>query len=69
MMNNIGELFSLIHFLRIKPYCDLHKFNAVGFLDCEHGDSSTDLYRTSNGLCKAIVPHIRSRLCASSRLY
>ena len=29
MMNNVGELFSLIHFLRIKPYCEYEKFNAV----------------------------------------
>lgn len=26
MMNNVGELFSLIHFLRIRPYCDKEKF-------------------------------------------
>ena len=26
MMNNVGELFSLIHFLRIRPYCDKDKF-------------------------------------------
>lgn len=26
MMNNVGELFSLIHFLRIRPYCDKNKF-------------------------------------------
>jgi len=29
MMNNVGELFSLIHFLRIKPYCEYEKFNVV----------------------------------------
>ncbi|MCJ1476465.1 hypothetical protein MMC13_005131, partial [Lambiella insularis] len=28
MMNNVGELFSLIHFLRIKPYCFQDDFNA-----------------------------------------
>lgn len=27
MMNNIGELYSLIHFLRIKPYNSLDRFN------------------------------------------
>lgn len=27
MMNNVGELYSLIHFLRIKPYNSLDKFN------------------------------------------
>lgn len=26
MMNNVDELWSLIHFLRIKPYCDRHQF-------------------------------------------
>lgn len=26
MMNNVGELFSLIHFLRIRPYCEREKF-------------------------------------------
>ena len=26
MMNNVGELFSLIQFLRIRPYCDREKF-------------------------------------------
>ena len=27
MMNNVGELFSLIQFLRIKPYCDSTRFS------------------------------------------
>jgi SNF2 family DNA or RNA helicase len=29
MMNNVGELFSLIHFLRIRPYCEYEKFSLV----------------------------------------
>ena len=29
MMNNVGELFSLIHFLQIKPYCEYEKFSVV----------------------------------------
>lgn len=29
MMNNVGELFSLIHFLRIRPYSDWKTFQAV----------------------------------------
>lgn len=31
MMNNVGELYSLIHFLRIRPYNELPKFQAVRF--------------------------------------
>ena len=27
MMNNVGELYSLIRFLRIKPYNSIEKFN------------------------------------------
>ncbi|CAA9967088.1 DNA repair protein rad5 [Pyrenophora teres f. maculata] len=27
MMNNIDELFGLIRFLKVEPYCDWHKFN------------------------------------------
>ena len=29
MMNNVGELYSLIHFLRIKPYNEWQRFSAV----------------------------------------
>lgn len=29
MMNNVGELYSLIHFLRIKPYNELQRFQVV----------------------------------------
>ena len=29
MMNNVNELYSLIHFLRIKPYNSAEKFRAV----------------------------------------
>lgn len=29
MMNNVGELYSLIHFLRIKPYNESERFNRV----------------------------------------
>ena len=29
MMNNVGELYSLIHFLRIKPYNEWPRFNEV----------------------------------------
>lgn len=31
MMNNVGELYSLIHFLRIKPYNESERFNRVSF--------------------------------------
>lgn len=30
MMNNVGELYSLIHFLRIKPYNEWTRFQEVG---------------------------------------
>jgi SNF2 family DNA or RNA helicase len=29
MMNNVGELYSLIHFLRIKPYNEWQRFSTV----------------------------------------
>jgi hypothetical protein len=29
MMNNVSELHSLVEFLRIKPYCDVQRFNHV----------------------------------------
>ena len=31
MMNNVTELYSLIHFLRIKPYNSQERFNVVCF--------------------------------------
>ena len=34
MMNNVGELFSLIHFLRIRPHNDYKKFQAVSHSLC-----------------------------------
>lgn len=34
MMNNVGELYSLIHFLRIKPYNEYAKFQQVGHPIC-----------------------------------
>lgn len=32
MMNNVGELYSLIHFLRIKPYNESERFNRVSLM-------------------------------------
>jgi SNF2 family DNA or RNA helicase len=32
MMNNVGELYSLIHFLRIRPYNEYTRFQDVSFL-------------------------------------
>ena len=32
MMNNVGELYSLIHFLRIKPYNEWSRFKDVRFI-------------------------------------
>jgi hypothetical protein len=31
MMNTIDDLYSLIHFLRIRPYNDQQQFNVVGW--------------------------------------
>jgi SNF2 family DNA or RNA helicase len=45
MMNNVGELFSLIHFLRIRPYNEYKKFQAVS-----HAISTLTLAVTSQRL-------------------
>ena len=34
MMNNVDELYSLIHFLRIKPYNEQEKFRRVSLGPC-----------------------------------
>ena len=36
MMNNVGELYSLIHFLRIKPYNEWSRFQEVGQRSSQH---------------------------------
>lgn len=57
MMNNIGELFSLIHFLRIKPYCEWEKFRFDFVTPLK---SANDSYRSKSmkmlqTLCRAIM--------------
>ncbi|MCJ1246954.1 hypothetical protein MMC30_004165 [Trapelia coarctata] len=57
MMNNVGELFSLIHFLRIKPYCEYEKFN-VHFIRPLKGTSATSkeqAMRKLQALLKAVL--------------
>ncbi|MCJ1280957.1 hypothetical protein MMC26_000275 [Xylographa opegraphella] len=57
MMNNVGELFSLIHFLRIKPYCVQEKFN-IDFKRPLAGSSATakeGAMRKLQALLKAVL--------------
>lgn len=44
MMNNVGELYSLIHFLRIKPYNESEQFNRVSLVNPVGYTSFTDLF-------------------------
>ena len=57
MMNNVDELYSLIHFLRIKPYDQWEKFrNAFSQpLKSPHEESRGRAMRTLQVLCKAIM--------------
>ena len=48
MMNNVGELFSLIHFLRIKPYNEAQRFSSVCAFLHQHATLLTR-HRTSAG--------------------
>lgn len=60
MMNNVGELYSLIHFLRIKPYNEWSRFqSAFGMLTKRDLNVSESNYeramRRLQGLLKAIL--------------
>ena len=57
MMNNIGELYSLIHFLRIKPYCvwDKFRFDFVTPLKTEMEEQRAQSMRKLQVLCKGIM--------------
>jgi SNF2 family DNA or RNA helicase len=57
MMNNIGELYSLIHFLRIKPYCQWEKFRLdfVTPLKTEIEEQRAKSMRMLQSLCTAIM--------------
>ena len=57
MMNNVTELFSLIHFLRIKPYCEADRFSK-DFTRPLKGNSEsakTKAMRQLQALLKAIL--------------
>jgi SNF2 family DNA or RNA helicase len=57
MMNNITELYSLIHFLRIKPYCSWEKFrfDFVTPLKTELEDQRKKAMKMLQTLCRAIM--------------
>ncbi|EGP90968.1 uncharacterized protein MYCGRDRAFT_34542 [Zymoseptoria tritici IPO323] len=57
MMNNVEELFSLVHFLRIKPYCTWEKFRLdfVTPLKSSGEDTKGQAMRRLQALCKAIM--------------
>jgi SNF2 family DNA or RNA helicase len=57
MMNNITELYSLIHFLRIKPYCvwEKFRFDFVTPLKTDLEDQRKKSMRMLQTLCRAIM--------------
>ena len=55
MMNNIGELYSLIRFLRIKPYDSAEKFNHDFTNPIKKGDPTGKAMRMLQALLKAIL--------------
>jgi SNF2 family DNA or RNA helicase len=57
MMNNIGELYSLIHFLRIKPYCHWEKFrfDFVTPLKSGHDEYRKKSMKMLQALCSTIM--------------
>lgn len=54
MMNNVGELYSLIRFLRIKPYDVAERFNRDFSIPLKKGDSEKAM-RMLQALLKAIL--------------
>ncbi|KAL7925886.1 SNF2 family N-terminal domain-containing protein [Trichoderma austrokoningii] len=56
MMNGVGELFSLLCFLRIKPYCAWDQFRqSFGVLFGKHGDPKSVAMSRLRALLKAIM--------------
>jgi len=57
MMNNITELYSLIHFLRIKPYCvwEKFRFDFVTPLKTDLEEQRKKSMRMLQTLCRAIM--------------
>jgi SNF2 family DNA or RNA helicase len=66
MMNNVGELYSLIHFLRIKPYNEYTRFNSeFGMLTKESGRNRYDLDKVMQKL-QAVLKAILLRRTKTS---
>ena len=57
LQNNVTELFSLIHFLRIKPYCEADRFSRdfTRPLKCSSDNAKTKAMRQLQALLKAIL--------------
>lgn len=57
MMNNVEELYSLIHFLRIRPYCEWDKFRMDFSTPLKGGNDGvrTGAMQKLQALCKAIM--------------
>ena len=55
MMNNVGELYSLIRFLRIKPYDSAEKFNHDFANPIKKGDPTGKAMQKLQALLKAIL--------------
>ena len=55
MMNNVDELWSLIHFLRIKPYCERHHFQRDFTKRLKHEYSRKDAMTALQALIRSIM--------------
>ncbi|PHH63989.1 hypothetical protein CDD81_5094 [Ophiocordyceps australis] len=68
LMNNIKELFSLVHFLRIRPYCDWTNFRQAFGKLC--GDRSNTLDSKAEGMdrLRALLKAIMLRRKKTSEL-
>lgn len=56
MMNNFEELYSLIHFLKIKPYCDWNSFRAAFISPLKQNEVARERgMKQLQALCRAIM--------------